>query len=332
MDIEFAEIPRPDEKLRHDVLHRHDRLGTLAHLGAWIAACQGRSSPQPLRRPRVVVFAAGRDPSSHSEDTPSSQTAGGIPDILWSGDYPLHTLAAEAGIGVRTVDLERDAADPTVPTSGQQRVTGTTDDRNEPNTHDVAVAERTLAMVRTGMAMADAEVDAGADLLIPAELNSTSMIAAATVIAARTGAEPVEVVGQSPGVEDTTWMHRTAAVRDALWRTRPVRTQPLALLSTVDSADVAAMTGFLAQAASRRTPVLLDGLCVSASALLAEELAPGTHMWFLAAPRTTEPAHALALDHLAMEAMVDLGLTEGGGIGALAVLPLVTTAIQLTGV
>ena len=36
------------------------------------------------------------------------------------------------------------------------------------------------------------------------------------------------------------------------------------------------MAGFCAQAAVRRTPVLLDGLVVTAAALVAEQLAPET--------------------------------------------------------
>ena len=46
------------------------------------------------------------------------------------------------------------------------------------------------------------------------------------------------------------------------------------------------LTGFLPQAAVRRTPVLLDGLVAVAAALVADELAPGARDWWLLAQRS----------------------------------------------
>ena len=55
------------------------------------------------------------------------------------------------------------------------------------------------------------------------------------------------------------------------------------------------MAGFLAQAAVRRTPVILDGVVVTAAALVANDLAPGAVNWWVAGHLSPEPAHALAL-------------------------------------
>jgi nicotinate-nucleotide--dimethylbenzimidazole phosphoribosyltransferase len=115
-------------------------------------------------------------------------------------------------------------------------------------------------------------------------------------------------------------------VRDALRRVRPVRHDPVALLRTVAGADLTAIAAFLAQAAARRTPVLLDGLVVGAAALVAERLAPGASAWWLAGHRSVEPAHTLLLEHLGLEPLLDLGMRLGEGSGALAALPLVTMA------
>ena len=97
-------------------------------------------------------------------------------------------------------------------------------------------------------------------------------------------------------------MRKAAAVRDALRRARPHVRDPLALLRVAGGADLAVLTGFLAQAAVRRTPVLLDGLVVVAAALVADELAPGARDWWLLAQRSPEPAMALAAEHLELVA------------------------------
>ena len=164
---------------------------------------------------------------------------------------------------------------------------------------------------------------------LPAILGVGVTTASSTLVAALTDTEPVAVVGRGSGIDDNAWMRKAAAIRDALRRARPVITEPLALLRTVGGADLAAIAGFLAQAAVRRTPVLLDGLAVCAAALLAEELAPGARAWWMATHRTTEPAHALALEHLDLSPLVDFGIAEGAGTGAAALVPLLSMAATL---
>ena len=77
----------------------------------------------------------------------------------------------------------------------------------------------------------------------------------------------------------------------------------------------------------RRTPLLLDGLAVTAAALIAERLAPGARHWWQAGHRSTEPAHVLALRHLALEPIVDLQMRLGEGTGAAVALPIVRAAV-----
>jgi nicotinate-nucleotide--dimethylbenzimidazole phosphoribosyltransferase len=88
------------------------------------------------------------------------------------------------------------------------------------------------------------------------------------------------------------------------------------------------MAGFLAQAAVRRTPVLLDGVIICAAALAAERLAPGARRWWLPATRSPEPAQTLAIDSLDLgEPLLDLDLRLGEGTGALLSVPVVQAAI-----
>jgi nicotinate-nucleotide--dimethylbenzimidazole phosphoribosyltransferase len=87
------------------------------------------------------------------------------------------------------------------------------------------------------------------------------------------------------------------------------------------------MVGFVTQAAVRRTPVLLDGVVVTAAALVADRLAPGARQWWQAGHRSTEPAHTLALQRLALEPIVDLGMRLGEGTGAAVALPVLRAAV-----
>ncbi len=49
----------------------------------------------------------------------------------------------------------------------------------------------------------------------------------------------------------------------------------------------------------------------------------------MATHRTTEPAHALALEHLDLSPLVDFGIAEGAGTGAAALVPLLSMAATL---
>jgi nicotinate-nucleotide--dimethylbenzimidazole phosphoribosyltransferase len=98
------------------------------------------------------------------------------------------------------------------------------------------------------------------------------------------------------------------------------------LLAEVAGPDIAAMSGFLLQAAARRTPVLLDGVVSGAAALVAHRLGYRSRSWWVAGHRSTEPAHAAALDRLDLEPLVDFGLRLGEGTGALVALPLLRAA------
>jgi nicotinate-nucleotide--dimethylbenzimidazole phosphoribosyltransferase len=150
---------------------------------------------------------------------------------------------------------------------------------------------------------------------------------ATTLIAAITDSEPIAVIGRGTGIDDAGWARKTAAVRDALYRSRDVWADPVALLKVCGGADIAAMAGFCAQAAVRRTPLLLDGVVVTAAALVAEQLAPGARQWWQAGHRSTEPAHAVALQKLELEPIVDMRMRLGEGTGAAVALPIVRAAI-----
>jgi nicotinate-nucleotide--dimethylbenzimidazole phosphoribosyltransferase len=197
------------------------------------------------------------------------------------------------------------------------------------DTEDALTDEEVQAALTAGKSIVDEEVDAGADLLVAGDMGIGNTTTAAVLVAAITGTEPVAVVGRGTGIDDRVWMRKAAAIRDALRRAKPVTADPVALLRTAAGADIAAMAAFLAQAAVRRTPVVLDGVVAGAAALVAEELAPGARAWWVAGQRSTEPAHSLALTQLDLDPLLELNMRLGEGTGAATAIPLLTAAIRV---
>ncbi|MDQ1318979.1 MAG: nicotinate-nucleotide--dimethylbenzimidazole phosphoribosyltransferase [Actinomycetota bacterium] len=328
--MSFTEVPALDGRAAAAARRRQDlltkpagALGRLEDLSVWLSACQGHCPPRQFERARVVVFAGDHGVAAAGVSAYPGEVTAQMLATIAAGGAAINILAEQAGATVRVVDMAVDC-------DGEH--TGIAAHKVRRSSGNIAVQdamtrEEAAAAVEAGRLIADEEIDSGADLLIAGDMGIGNTTAATTLVAAVTGLEPVAVVGRGTGIDDAGWSRKTAAVRDALYRARPVRSDPVALLATCAGADLAAMAGFCAQAAVRRTPVLLDGLVVTAAALIAERLAPGARKWWQAGHRSPEPAHTPALAELGLEPVIDLGLRLGEGTGAAVALPVLRAAV-----
>lgn len=325
----FAPVEVPDASAAAAARERQTNLtkpagslGRLETIAEWVSACQGQCPPHLFERPRVVVFAGDHGVARGGVSAyPTEVTAQMVANIL-GGGAAVNVLASVAGASVRVVDIAVDAdTDPSVSAHKVRRSSGSID------REDALTPDETTAAFTAGRAIADEEVDGGADLLIAGDMGIGNTTPATVLIASLTGTEPVAAVGRGTGIDDEGWSRKTAAIRDAMRRARPVLRDPYALVGAVGGADFAAMAGFLIQAAVRKTPVVLDGVVVTAAALIANDIAANAKEWWIAGHRSTEPAHSLALTHLRMEPVVELSMRLGEGSGALMALPIVTGAV-----
>ncbi|MGE2733341.1 nicotinate-nucleotide--dimethylbenzimidazole phosphoribosyltransferase [Mycolicibacterium vaccae] len=327
----FPDIAAPDSEAAAAARDRQGRLtkpagalGRLEKLSVWVAACQGTCPPKQFERARVVVFAGDHGVASAGVSAyPSEVTASMVANID-AGGAAVNVLAGLADATVRVADIAVDSDEPLSAAIGAHRIR-----RSSGNiaVEDALTPDEVVQAIEAGRRIADEEVDAGADLLIAGDMGIGNTTPATTLIAAITDNEPVAVVGRGTGIDDAGWARKTAAIRDALYRTRRLSADSVALLRICGGADLAAMAGFCAQAALRRTPLLLDGLVVTAAALAADGLAPGARQWWLAGHRSSEPAHTVALRHLDLDPIVDLGMHLGEGSGALVALPVLRAAV-----
>lgn len=174
-----------------------------------------------------------------------------------------------------------------------------------------------------GIVRGDALADAGCDLLVAgADLDAVPGL---VVLAALLDLEPVQAVGTATG---PAWASQVTGVRDGLRAARLHLGDPESLLGALGSAPLAVLTGVLAQAAVRRTPVLLDGSAVTAAAaVLADRLAPGAAGWLLAGQVPPSPAARKGLTEVGLTGLLDLGLT--GPAGADLARDLLVAALAL---
>lgn len=336
LDLEAiaAAVELPDADAREAAQARQLRLtkpagalGRLEDLSVWLCGVQGECPPRPFARPRVVVFAGDHGIARHGVSAyPPDVTAQMVLNFV-AGGAAVNVLARGAGAGVRVADISVDndySAFGGVPddvTRHKVRRSSGAIDRE-----DAMSRAETETAFAAGIAIADEEVDSGADLLIAGDMGIGNTTPAAVLVSLLTKTDVIDVVGRGTGIDDATWMRKCAAVRDAAQRGRGQLGDPLTLMATVGGPDLAAMTGFLLQAAVRRTPVILDGVISGACALLAQRIASRAPQWWVAGHRSTEPAHAAALRRLDLEPIVDFGMRLGEGTGALVALPILSAA------
>jgi adenosyl cobinamide kinase/adenosyl cobinamide phosphate guanylyltransferase/NaMN:DMB phosphoribosyltransferase len=311
------ELPLPDSDAGPDA---RDRLATLdlagAGLGAlgeaveFAAATQGTAVPRPWAAVRVLLISGDHAGGAAAGGDPGD-AARRVADVE-AGQGALARLAGEAGADVEVVRVPQSGAMESGPVL------------------DVQVVDQLL---RQGWALADQAGEDGKDALVLGSCGTGTDAAAAAVLAATTGAEPVAVLPRvlAPGgyYDDAAWMVRCATVRDALHRIRHEPRGARDILAQIGGADLAVATGALLGAAARRLPVLLDGPVGIAAGLIARDLAGQTRQWCLLSDAGNLPLVLQGADVLGLTPVLNLGLGLGEGANALATLPLLRTAIGL---
>ncbi len=315
---------------------RHSRLakppgslGRLEELAAQLAAIT-RDCPPPVPERPVVIVAAG-DHGVHGQgisDWPQSVTAAMVATVA-SGRAAVNAIARTVGAEVVVVDVGTRSDD--VPAGVvDARVAG---DHGH-GTADITIGpamtpQRCLAAIAAGARAAVSAVDAGgADLLAAGDLGLGNTTASACLVAVMSGRGAHEVTGPGANVDDTKLAHKITVVEAALAR-HGDDSEPFAVLASLGGLEHAALVGMLLAGASRRVPIVLDGVVSVAAALVASAMAPNLVGHLVAGHRSPEPAVRFALEQLGLTPVLDLGMRLGEGTGAVLAVPIVQAAARV---
>jgi nicotinate-nucleotide--dimethylbenzimidazole phosphoribosyltransferase len=300
-------------------------LGRLEDLAAWLAGAQDRCPPGPLSRVRAVVLAGDHGVAGeHVSAYPSTVTAAMVGAFV-AGVAGVCVAARLHDVSVQVYDLGVDADLAGVPA----QVTAHKIRRGSGviSREDALTADETVRACAAGAAIADEQIAAGVDLLIPGDMGIGNTTVAAALVAGVLSVPAAAVAGTGTGIDESALAHKVGVIDAAL--SRPRAAGPLGLLAALGSADAAATVGLLLRAAHRGVPVLLDGVFPTACALVAGTSVPGAVDWWLAGHRSTEPSQRLALARLGLDPIVDLGMRLGEGSGAVVAVPVLRTAQAL---
>lgn len=301
-------------------------LGALEEVAVRLAGIAG-ACPPPLPAPSALaIFAA--DHGVHARGVspwPQEVTAQMVANFL-AGGAVVNAFARQIGADVVVVDVGVATPLDHHEALWARRVRpGTADLSREP----AMSREEAVAALEVGAQVAAELVAQGYDCLITGDMGIGNTTPAAAMIAAFTGADPHTVTGRGTGIDDTMLARKRRVVAEALARHRPDPADPVGVLAAVGGLEHAALAGYILGGAAAGVPVILDGVIADSAALAAVALAPHAAGALVAGHRSAEPGAAVALAHLGLSPLVDLGLRLGEGTGALLAVPLVASAARV---
>lgn len=297
-------------------------LGRLEDLAVHLAGVAGRCPPPVPAAPAIAVFAGDHGAVADGASAWPSAVTAAMVETMSAGGAAICVLAAGIGASVTVVDVG--VASPLDHLENVRHA------RVRPGTASIAAGpamtvEEAAAAVEVGARIAGELVDGGADCLIGGDMGIGNTTAAAALVGAACGRAAGDVTGPGAGVPALGWEHKQRLVAAAIRRAEGWA-DPLDLLARVGGLEIASLAGFYAGAAGRRTPFIVDGAIACAALCAADLLRAGVARHAVAGHLSAEPAAAIALEHLGLRPLLDLGLRLGEGTGSCLAFPLVTAA------
>ncbi|MEX2182950.1 MAG: nicotinate-nucleotide--dimethylbenzimidazole phosphoribosyltransferase [Chloroflexota bacterium] len=345
LDEAIARIGPLDTAAMDAAAARLDRLtkppgsmGRLEALVIQLAGVTGRPDARVDRR-AIVVAAADHGVTRQGVSAyPAEVTPQMVANFI-AGGAAINVLAAQVGALVTVVDVgvaspipevPPDPADPAGPRRGGRLVgarirAGTADMTQGP----AMTRDEALRAVIVGLDIVDELVADGVDLVGVGEMGIGNTTAASALTAAFTGVAVERVTGRGTGIDDAGRARKVAAVEAALRMNDPDTADPIGTLAAVGGLEIGVLVGVMIGAAGADIPVVLDGFITGSAALIACALAPDLGPRLIAAHRSAEPGHAVVLDHLGLQPLLELDLRLGEGTGAALAMGFLVAAVRI---
>lgn len=302
-------------------------LGRLMNLAEDLAGMTG--SLRPSTAAKIIVVMAG-DHGVTAEGVskfPGEVTLQMIHNFV-NGGAGINALARQAGAGVVVVDMGV-AADLTDLAKAGKIIS----QRIAPGTKNMAQGpamsrQEALKVVEAGIAVS-LRLGDQADLFGTGEMGIGNTTPASAVVSVLGGAPVREVTGRGTGIDDHQLEHKIGVVQRAIDLNRPDPGDGLDVLAKIGGFEIGGIAGLILGCASLRKPVLVDGFISTAGALIAQRLCPTAGDFMIAAHRSVERGHRVALAALEKDPLLDLDMRLGEGTGAALAMNLVDAAVRI---
>lgn len=329
----LADIRNPvlTQALQHKLDHKTKPVGSLGRLESLalqLGGILGTESPA-LEQPQLVVFAGDHGLTARGISAFPSDVSWQMVENFLAGGAAVSVLARQNGISLTVVDcgVKHDfLADQPAATQRPgllvRKVANGTADSSVQAAMTAAQCQQAL---QNGQ---DIVKGLPGNALLLGEMGIGNTSAASLLLARLAGLDIEACTGAGTGLDAPAVQRKTAVLREVLAR-HPSATAPLEALAALGGFEIATMVGAVLQAAAERRVVLVDGFIASSAVLVAHALQPLVLQRCVFAHRSGERGHEFMLQHLGVQALLDLGLRLGEGSGAALAWPLLQSACTI---
>lgn len=329
--LKRIQIDAPDEDVRRKVLANWDAvakplegMGKFETLTAQIGAVLGTDIID-ISQKAVLILCADNGIVEEGVSQSGQEVTAAVAKSMAKKQSAVCKMAK--AVGAKTIPVD-------IGINGEERIPGVIDRkirrgtrnfRNEP----AMTEEEAVRAISVGIDLVWEAKKEGYRILAAGELgigNTTTSSALAAVLLACTAEE---VTGRGAGLDDAGLLRKRQIISEALKTYELNRTNPVGALAAVGGLDIAGLAGVCIGGALYHVPVVLDGLISAVAALLAEKIVPGTKAYLLASHKGKEPAVEKLLKELGLMPVIDADMALGEGTGAVMMLSLLETALQV---
>lgn len=205
--------------------------------------------------------------------------------------------------------------------------------RIAPGTADISVGpamieEECLEALLLGADLAEKAAKAGIRALGAGDMGIANTTPSTALYCALLDLDPAEVAGPGTGLDRAGVGRKAGIVAQALEANAAAVAgrDPLAVLAALGGLEIACLAGLVLGGAACGLVVCLDGFISTAAYAAARAICPRVSGYCVLSHASAEPGHALAVERLGLEPVLDLGMRLGEGTGAALVLPVLRAA------
>lgn len=301
-----------------------DGMGQFEVLTAQIGAILGTDEID-LTRKAVAVLCADNGIVEEGISQSGWEVTAAAAKSIAEGRSAVGKMAEAIGARVLTVDMGMKKKEPIEGVLDRKIRCGTRNFRRQP----AMTEQETLRSIMVGIQIAKDCKREGCSILATGEMGIGNTTTSSAVAAALLKCSASQVAGRGAGLDDQGLARKKQVIDEALEKYRLYEADPLTILSTVGGFDIAGLTGICIGGAVFGLPVVLDGVISLTAALLAERLFPGVKGYLIPSHKGKEPAAALLLKELGLEAVIDGKMALGEGTGAVMMLGLLELSLSV---
>lgn len=328
--------PALTQALQHKLNHKTKPLGSLGRLEALalqLGEILGTENPT-LVQPQMVVFAADHGLTARGISAFPSDVTWQMVENFLAGGAAVSVLAKQNGIALTVVDcgVKRDflaglpagknGEAPQRPGLQVRKATGAEQGTADASQQAAMTSAQCQQALQHGM---DVVKSLPGNALLLGEMGIGNTSAASMLLARLAGLDIEVCTGAGTGLDAPAVLRKTAVLREVL-ALHAGATAPLDALAALGGFEIATMVGAVLQAAHERRVVVVDGFIATSAVLVAHALQPLVLQSCVFAHRSGERGHEFMLQHLGVQALLDLGLRLGEGSGAALAWPLLQSA------